>query len=149
MSLREKSAWISLVISLFVFVPYFARLFGAIRQGDLPDLGILGPFLGAAAVQVALIVIGEIVAALSTRDEPADERDRAIDARANRYGYHVLSATCGLALVAMVVAMVGSLAVEVTPTVALATASQAVFFCLVLAEAVRNTLQVVGYRRGA
>lgn len=150
MSLREKSAWVSLVIMLFVFVPDFGRLVGPLSRGEFPSaVGILPLFLGAVILETFLFVAAEITIAILSRNEPTDERDRAIDATAHRYAYYVLSTTCGVALLGMVALSVVQAGIEFPLNRLAVILSQVVFFCLILAEVVRNTTQVVGYRRGA
>ncbi len=149
MSFREKSAWISLGITLVVFVPYFSRLLGPLTRNEFPTAAILPLFLGAVALQTVLIVVAVIAIAILSREEPADERDRAIDATAHRFAYYVLSTTSAVALLGLVALSVVQSAIEAPLTETVAIFSQIVFFCLILAEVVRNVTQVVGYRRSA
>jgi len=149
MSFREKSAWISLGITLFVFVPYFARLLGPLSRHEFPTATILPLFLGAVVLETVLIIAAAIVIAILSREEPADERDRAIDATANRYAYYALSTTSVVALIGLVALSAIPNEIPAPRTEAIAFLSQVVFSCLILAEVVRNTTQIVGYRKGA
>jgi hypothetical protein len=153
MSLREKRAWISLAITLFVFVPYFSNMLGPLARHEA-DLGAVLPlFLGAVILEAALIIFAEIVVAILSRDEKGDERDRAIAGRAHRIAYHVLSISATSVLLGLVAlsAIPEDFLVEIPFAQAEASAflSQVLFLCLIVAEVVRNTTEVFYYRRGS
>jgi len=142
MSFREKIAWSCLLSTLVVFVPYFWHVAGLHASGGL-RLPVIIPALLAAIVFQALInTAATVIIALRSGAEPVDERDAAIESRAFRYAYSILSVTL---VVAIGVAMFSPLSWDVT----LAVASQVALACFVLAEAVKYGTQVVGYRRGA
>jgi hypothetical protein len=148
MSLREKGAWASLIATAVVFVPYFRYVFGLFAAGELQPVRALAAFIGAAVyITVLMIVVGIVIALLSKR-EPADERDLAIEAKAYRIAYVLLSTSAMTAIVAIVflgVVPVPKLRNEVLAPQFL---SQVLLLCFVLAEAVRAITQIVCYRRG-
>ena len=93
MSLREKSAWITLVTVLGCFGVYF----GSILTGRVSGRGIETVHLlllcvtGLVVLQVAL----HAIAARTTPPDglgPADERERLIQWRSHTIGYYVLIA---------------------------------------------------------
>jgi uncharacterized membrane protein len=138
MSFREKSAWITLLSLLAVFVPFF---WNSYRQFT----GQLDPrsAVGTAFVLLALFVVLEIVlhaaiAIQSPRDAntPKDEREHQIEMRATYVAFYVL----------VVGALVGVAMIHVRNSAWLM--QQVVLFAIVLAEMVKSGLQVVLYRQG-
>src|SRR5687767_4069181 len=91
MSFREKSAWISFLVMLGVFGPFF----GAVLIGRIPTNGmatvhyLLLAVVAAVVLQTAL----HVAAALLARGEagtPKDERERLIELKAVNLAYPVL-----------------------------------------------------------
>jgi divalent metal cation (Fe/Co/Zn/Cd) transporter len=152
MSFREKSAWICLLITLAVFGPYFVNVFAPLRQGVLRlDLEhVLEAFVGMVFLQVVLSVVFHIALALHARNEPTDERDRAIEAKSIRVAYYVLVTGCFLlGFGVFVLGVLSSVPVLASSLQAYLLMSQLLLFCLVLAETAQYVTQVVSYRRGS
>ena len=136
MSFREKSAWISLVLIVLVFGPYF-WLVGQSFAGQTHVHG------GTQFALILLFVVLEIVlhiavAIQSPRDAeaPSDERDNLIDLRATRVAFYVMF---GGALISIFTLQF---------PVSVWTLSQFVLFSSVVAELVKFGSQIVFYRRG-
>lgn len=145
-SYGEKVAWVSLLVTLVLYVPFFVYAFRwlAHAQGTIQPLGLLPVMIGVVVLQAVLMPLGLLAWWLTGQRAPqekADERDRSIDARATRAAYITLI-TAGFFLVF-------SLPFRPEPglqsTWALMTGG---LFCFVLAEVVRFAMQIVGYRRG-
>lgn len=149
MSLREKSAWISLGITLFVYVPYFAGMLGPLFHHEFTLAAVLPLFLGAVLLQTMLMVASQIVLALIGRGELADERDRIIDARAHRVGYNVLHITASFTLLCLIALTAIPAEIRIGQAPAVAFLGQVLLLCLVLAELARNATEIVCYRRGS
>ena len=136
MSFREQSAWISLVLILLVFGPYF-WLVGRALHGEIHvHAGV--QFALIAVFVVLEIVVHVAVALQSPRDAraPKDEREDLIDLRATRTAFYVL--------------LLGALASIFTMhlRVNVWTMSQCVLFAVVAAELVKFASQIVYFRRG-
>jgi hypothetical protein len=136
MSFREKSAWISLVLILTVFGPYF-WLVGRALTGQTHVHG------GTQFALILLFIVLEIVvhiavAARSPRDAnaPMDERENLIDLKATRTAFYVLFGGAILSIFTL------HFPINVW------TLSQFVLFSIVLAELVRFASQIVLFRRG-
>jgi hypothetical protein len=136
MSFREKSAWISLVLILAVFGPYFWFV-GRALAGQAHVHG------GTQFALILLFVILEIVvhiavAARSPRDAnaPMDERENLIDLKATRTAFYVLFGGALLSIFTL------HFPVNVW------TLSQFVLFSIVIAELVKFGSQIVLFRRG-
>lgn len=136
MSFREKLAWICLVTTILVFVPYFAYVFWLFAAGE-PKLGVvLQAFVTAVVIQIVLSVVANIaIAAFRARVEPPDERDRAIDLRSLKISYYVLAVSVFLAIGYVLV---------YSPLFI----SQMMLLCFVAAEVARYSTQAVCYRTG-
>jgi hypothetical protein len=136
MSFREKSAWISLLLILVVFGPYFwlvARSFSGqthVHGGT--------QFLLILVFVVLEIVLHVAIAAQSPRDAraPKDEREDLIDLKATRTAFYVL---LGGTLISIF-----TLHFPVNAW----TLAQFVLFSVVVAELVKFASQIVFFRRG-
>lgn len=144
MSFREQSIWATLGVSLIAYGYYFTRAWIA---GPSADAGsVLGMFIGTVVLLVILLIAVHIVIALRTPQEVRDERDVAIDLRAVRIAYGVLTASLwGLMPVAVFWAsakQTGPLIIE-RPVIL----GHTLFLCFVLAELAKLIAQAVLYRR--
>lgn len=139
MAFREKMAWLSLAAMLAAFGPYFVA---TVRFGPLPwrmgshEVGLL---VGSVVLLTLIMIVGAIALAVtSVRDagRPTDERDRTIARRAVAIAYAVL-----------IPALFGALATLLLGW-GVAGVVNAVLAAIVLAELVRLSIEIVGYRRG-
>ena len=135
MSFREKSAWISLILILAVFGPYF-WLVGRSFAGANHVHG------GTQFALILLFVVLEIVlhvaiAFQSPRDAraPKDEREDLIDLKATRTAFYVLFAGALISIF--------TLHFPINTW----TLSQFVLFSIVVAELVKFASQIVFFRR--
>jgi len=140
MPYREKLAWLSLVGMAVCYGPYFALTYRSpLLEQPLPNLRLMAMFAAAAGGNAVWVLLGRLLVRMTTpRDERgvADERDRAVDRRANAVAYYVL---IGLALyVGGVMPFISSGWHIVNSMVA----------SVVIAETVNYAMIVLGYRRG-
>lgn len=148
LSRREMSLWGSLLITLAATAYYFVTLVGMVTAvGALP----VGRVVLLWIVTVGLVIVAEvgfeISLAVFTRDEPPDERDRLIAARASRVAYVVLYVGAMLAVVHIAM---GSIASRVEGLVLFGPFMSANLVVLVLnlSEIARWSSQLWLYRRG-
>ena len=139
MSFREKSAWISFLLILGVFIPFF---WNSYRQFS-------GQVDGQAAVSVAVwllvafvvleIVLHAAIALQAPNDarSPRDEREHLIEMRATRIAFQVL----------VMGALAGVATVHLSRSAWVM--QQVVLLAIVLAELVKFGGQIVLYRRDA
>ena len=143
MSFREKSAWACLVTTGVVFIPYFTFIFQLASKGELILPRVIGAFIAAVLAQIVLSSVYMTVIALSTRQEPRDERDLAIQNRAFRSAHWVL-------VVALWLLVLGG--VMLTPVfpklISVAFVGQLALLSFVLSELVHYATLVYYYRRG-
>lgn len=139
MNFREKSAWVCLLSTLLVFVPYFihvASLFNQDRAIAPPEIWAV--FAVAAVLQALITAAIHIVLSRQWQREPKDERDTAIQSAAYRRAYIVLSVGVALLLCLTVWG----------PTLSALALGQWMLLAFVLAEVTNYGFQVLGYRRG-
>jgi hypothetical protein len=148
MSFREKGAWAYLITTLVVFVPYFVSIFSRLLQGSQDVSFVLGAFIGATIFCTVLSIVFGIIVQVSSREEPYDERDLIVDAKANRNAYYVLLTLCFMAMGCVLFIPVFFASLPTNPFVMLVFASQVFFLCFVVAEIIKYTTQVIFYRQG-
>ena len=107
-SYRELGAWASLIVTGFVYVPYFSWVLRRFLENRLGAGDLLGVFLGAVFTQIFFLVVIHIALAIVLKDEPRDERDRIIDAKSSHLAYNILSISSVLAAVWIVIGGVAS-----------------------------------------
>lgn len=138
MAFREKEAWATLVAMLIAYGGYFTAV-AALPVRGIPSLHFVVLFAVATVVRVAIEFGGRALMAASAWREArarADERDRAIAARATNTGYATL--LVGTMLVGVVMPAGGYGGWEV---------ANAALFVIVAAECCRVAATILGYRR--
>lgn len=139
LSFREKSAWVSFLALLGVFIPFFwnswRQFTGALdaQAGMSTAFGLLVLFVVIEIVAHAALALG------SPKDArtPKDERERLIEMRATAVAFQVLvvGGLCGVAVIHL---SRSAWAMQ-----------QVVLAAVVVAELVKFGLQIVLFRRDA
>jgi hypothetical protein len=90
MAFREKSAWISLCVTLCAYGAYFFNLAGALLWGR--SIGLVAWLQTLVALIVVQAALHIVLAALSPKDAqaPEDERERLIAVRASAVAFYIL-----------------------------------------------------------
>ena len=139
MAFREKIAWLTLAGLALAYGYYFFVAGPAVGFGE-GRLAVIPFSFGPAAVAQAIIMaLGAGALALAARRDAnakADERDRAIDRRATTVAYNLM-------MVGVII--VGVVAPFSEPAYKIINATLAL---IVVCEAVRQIMIIVGYRRG-
>lgn len=148
MTKREKIAWISFVSTVVVYVPYFAYVSRLIVRQELFGWSLFVAFTGAVFVQSAVMIAAYFACAFRQRNEPKDERDAAVEARAFRHGYGVLIVSCFALTIGVGLFFVLPVPRAGDRQFAALLIAQTVLLCCVLAEAARFLSLALGYRRG-
>ena len=148
-SYRELGAWASLIVTCFVYIPYFSWVLQRFLENRLGAGDLLGVFLGAVFSQIFFLVGIHIAMAIVLKDEPRDERDRLIEAKSSHLAYNVLSISSVVAAVWIVIGGVVSAGPEVMRLLHPMFLSQVFLFLCILAETVKYLTQGICYRRGS
>ena len=143
MSFREKNAWICLLSTIAVFVPYFGYVFKLFAKGDNAIALYVGAFVVAVICQIVINIVAQIFIAMRSKQEPKDERDVAVESKAYRNAYLVLISLAWTVVFVPAPAMVGPSQLS-TPLFM----GQLLLLCFIVAEAVKYLTLVVCYRRG-
>ena len=139
MSFREKSYWARLFVIVLCWGYYFVS-FGLAAQGAALDVpAYQGLFFKIGLLSVFLFL--GVTAILSAYDRKSarqneDERDRAIEQHSARISYYVLIVGCFLVLSLLFSGFDGFMTFNIMLAV------------VVIAELIRASLNLVGYRRG-
>lgn len=138
MSFREKSAWISFVLLLVIFAPFFYFSYLSITD-QLPHRQGMNAAIGLVVAFVALEIALHIVVAMRAPDEARskrDEREQLIAMKATRAAFPVL----------VLGALASAATIHLTPSIWVM--QQAVLLAIVVAELVKFGTEIVLYRRG-
>ena len=137
MSLREKSAWISVLSMSGIYGFYFWSVIHAgPKAGGFHFGGLLVTIIALVVLQVALTIAVAIFTPKEAK-APRDERDKLIELRAMRVAYS------GLATAVALACFFGAF----NPPIVFN--ANSLLFILVTAEILRSACQIVQYRRGA
>jgi hypothetical protein len=148
-SYRELGAWASLIVTGFVYVPYFSWVLQRFLENRLGAGDLLGVFLGAVFTQIFFLVGIHIALAIVLKEEPRDERDRVIDAKSSHLAYNVLSISSVIAAVWIVIGAAGWSLPGIMRYLDPIFLSQVFLFLCILAETVKYLTQGICYRRGS
>jgi hypothetical protein len=148
-SYRELGAWASLIVTGFVYIPYFSWVGRRFLEDRLGAGDLLGVFIGAVISQVFFLVVIHVTMAIVLKDEPTDERDRIINAKSSHLAYNILSVTSIMAAVWIVIGGVASASPQVMRYLHPIFLSQVFLFLCILAETVKYLTQGICYRRGS
>lgn len=146
-SFRERLAWVCLLTTVTLYAFYFSHIVKLLRADALSSSALLGSFIGVVALQTVIAIVAGIAVAVGTRNDPKDERDRAISGRANRNAYVVLAFGVGCVIfgeMACAVFPAFCWSIFATP----AASSQVLFFCFVVAEIAKYFTEAISYRGG-
>jgi hypothetical protein len=135
-SFEEKSVWITLAGLVAIFGFYFVTAGRMLSAGVREMPAFIALFAVATALLVILLVAAHIVAAVASRPEGRDERDRLISWRAEHNSSWVLGAGVVLAIFALA-----------TP-VERVWVAHGLLVALFLSEVLGRVLQLYYYRRG-
>ena len=151
MSYRETLAWACLASIFVTYIPYFRHVYwlfsGAPRPGTSFPYGSLAAVCVYVAMQIVLLAVSTSFITLWSKPENRDERDAAIEARAYRYAYLVLSGLVGTLLFAARF-ILAAFPVPLDHRDEVTFLFQLLLLSFVVAETTRYCIQVVGYRRG-
>ena len=139
MSFREKAAWISLVVSIGVYIFYFVQAVPAMTRGETGSGYYFGLLVGTTVLFViALIVLTVVVAVLAPKDAktPLDEREKLIGLKASQLAGAALSAG---AFMTILVLFLGANRFF---------AANFLFFSMGISETLKSGAQIFYYRRG-
>lgn len=152
MSFREKNAWIAVVTTLIVWGFYFLTVWNQVAARTIDGQGLLNLFLICMGITLVLLMGLNLIAARVAKQSfgaPEDERERDVDRRASWWGARLLEWML-LGLAALGPTVIASYARDgfaADPAGATAVImANAILFCSVLSQVVREAIHIVHYR---
>jgi len=140
MSMRERSAWISVLTTAAVYGFYFWTVFHGGPTGYAGYLGLLvGSVVVLVVLQIVLTIMVTVAVALRSPQDaraPEDEREKLFALKASRVAHVVLAVGVVSVIGAMFFGMPRDLAIN------------ALFLALILAELAKSAAQIVYFRLG-
>lgn len=135
-SFEEKSVWIQLVATLLALAAYTFVAGRMLAEGVTALPAYAGAFVPAVVLMVVLLIIGHAAAAIASRPEGRDERDRLIERRGESESSWVLA----MGVVGAITCMLLSIDNVWTAHVLL--------YALYFSEILGFVLRLVYYRKG-
>lgn len=135
-SFEEKSVWIQLVGTVLGLGAYLVVAGRMISAGITALPAYVPLFAVAAALMAILLVAGHVVAALVSRPEGRDERDRLIEWKAENYSSWLLAVGALGAITGLILSIENVWIAHL------------LLLSLVLSEVLGFILRLVYYRRG-
>ena len=141
MSFKEKSIWVSLIVTIIIFGFYFVFAFTTIKNNsaEAARTSLLGIFIGTIILITVIQIILHIVLAITFRNEAVkgeDEREKLIELRATRISYFFLVAGVWISGLSLFFAPSSILIANI------------ILLSFILAEIAGFTSQLYFYRRG-
>jgi hypothetical protein len=154
MTMREKVAWISVIVSLAIFGWYFWSVWSDYAAGALDGDALFSRFLRCLGIAIALMLPAALIAAWLGRqqfDPPADELEIRIEALSNRVGLALLEvALVGIVLLSEAVTDIARADYAADPAGATAVILiNLLLFAAATAAMLRELLVILQYRRYA
>ncbi|MCC3861126.1 hypothetical protein [Pseudemcibacter aquimaris] len=148
LSNREKEIWIELIVSIAVAIYYFTHAFNLGGFNNLTDPGLGKVVVNAILISIASTIILNIVFA-KKNTEAKDERDIAIEAKANSFAYYSLCVFCTLIIgQVMITEGIGYFSQTHPVPVNAASIMHYLLIAIILSGTVKSSIQIFRYRRG-
>ena len=148
-SVRERKIWVELIIDVVVSVYYFMIIYELATKDGL-DLAVIGALtLKTVIVSIVLGILLAIFFIGNRKEEPADERDQLIAAKANAAGYYTLGTGIAFLIFHSIAVAIGQaspvfLQNPLTPVELALTLGALV----VIASSIKASMMLYYYRRG-
>lgn len=97
MSYKERSIWVSLAITIYIWFNYFSTIYHSVQQESLTINVMQSALLSVVIMTVVLEILHHIVIAIidnNNANYDEDERDKKITLMGAQNAYYILSFTC-------------------------------------------------------
>lgn len=135
-SFEERSVWIQLLSMSVLLGGYFLVAWQMLAQGVMALAAYVPVFTMAVILMVAVIVAGHVAAAIASRPDGRDERDRLIEWRAESQSGWVVAAGVLSGIACMILSVPN------------AWTAHLLLLSLFLSEVLKLALQLMSFRRG-
>lgn len=151
MSYKERSIWVSLAITVYIWVNYFSQIYISAADGSLAVEIVKGLLLEVIIMTLTLEIALQIVLAIIDNKDANyadDERDKLITLLGSKYAYYVLSFTAVTAVIHLLFpVLTASLSSNLDLPNEYAVIHIIIFGAL-LAEVTKFAVQAFYYRKG-
>lgn len=151
MSYKERSIWISLAITLYIWWNYFSEIYFAAEKGILTIDIMQSALISVVAMTIFLEIAHHIVIAMidnKNANYDEDERDKQISLLGSRNAYFILSFTTVLAILHLLSPFMNQALVERFSLPQEYIVINIIILGALFAEVVKFSTQIFYYRRG-
>lgn len=151
MSYKERSVWVSLAITLYIWWNYFSDIYFAAEQGRLTIDVMQSALIAVVAMTILLEIAHHIVIAIidnKNANYDEDERDKQISLLGSRNAYFILSFTIVLAILHLLSPIMNQALVERLSLPQEYVVINIIILGALFAEVVKFSTQIFYYRRG-
>tara|TARA_R110000787_G_scaffold177046_2_gene289096 strand:- start:303 stop:761 length:459 start_codon:yes stop_codon:yes gene_type:complete len=151
MSYKERSIWVSLAITIYIWFNYFSELYWSAQQNTLTTSSMQAALLSVVIMTIVLEIMHHIVIAIidnKNANYDEDERDKQISLIGSQNAYYILSFTSIAAVLHLLFPVMSQELESVLGLPNEYVIINIIIFGALLAEIAKFTTQVFYYRRG-
>jgi hypothetical protein len=151
MSYKERSIWVSLAITLYIWFNYFSELYWSAKQNSLTTDSMQSALLVVVFMTIFLEIMHHIVIAIidnKNANYDEDERDKKIALIGNQNAYYILSFTTITAVLHLLFPVMSQGLVTALKLPNEYVIINIIIFGALVAEIAKFATQVFYYRRG-
>jgi len=151
MSYKERSIWVSLAITLYIWFNYFSTLYWSAQQNNLTVDAMQSALLSVVFMTIALEILHHVVIAIidhKNANYDEDERDKKISLIGSQNAYYILSFTTIAAVLHLLFPVMTQALVVMLNLPNEYIIINIIIFGALAAEITKFSTQVFYYRRG-
>ncbi len=151
MSYKERSIWVSLAITLYIWFNYFSELYWSAQQNSLTTDSMRSALLSVVFMTIFLEIMHHIVIAIidnKNANYGEDERDKKIALIGSQNAYYILSFTTITAVLHLLFPVMSQGLVTALKLPNEYVIINIIIFGALIAEITKFATQVFYYRRG-
>jgi len=151
MSYKERSIWVSLAITIYIWFNYFSTLYWAAQQDTLTTSVMQSALLTVVIMTIVLEIFHHIVIAIidnKNANYDEDERDKKITLLGTQHAYYILSFTTIAAVLHLLFPFISQRLESLLNLPNEYVIINIIIFGALVAEIVKFATQVFYYRRG-
>lgn len=151
MSYKERSIWVSIAITIYIWFNYFSTLYWAAQQDTLTTSVMQSALLTVVIMTIVLEIFHHIVIAIidnKNANYDEDERDKKITLLGTQHAYYILSFTTIAAVLHLLFPFMSQRLESLLNLPNEYVIINIIIFGALVAEIVKFATQVFYYRRG-
>ncbi|MGB2741947.1 MAG: hypothetical protein WBC60_15510 [Cognaticolwellia sp.] len=151
MSYKERSIWVSLAITLYIWFNYFSTLYWSAQQNNLTVDAMQSALLNVVFMTIVLEILHHVVIAIidhKNANYDEDERDKQISLIGSQNAYYILSFTTIAAVLHLLFPVMTQALVVMLNLPNEYIIINIIIFGALAAEITKFSTQVFYYRRG-